>query len=273
MSLRSRLRLGLLLVVAFVAAITVLIAAGIVKECPLALFGSEHEADAGALCRAEFLLNRYQALVAALIALAAAIYAARPVWQQLRLVRVQAASDLLPRLQQEAEEISADEGCVAVANQIVDRLRAAMAEASGSFSGTQVASVIGLLIHIRTGIDGLKSNGAIQAFAHRTTIHSAEQTRRKSFVASLDDVSSACEQIMGIVNPPGGIRGYGGAPTPAYYDEIAPQIAEGVRGRLPGLIKSLDHEIAATTREIGKMKAELQTKTELAIAATRTFVG
>ena len=78
---------------------------------------------------------------------------------------------------------------------------------------------------------------------------------------------------MAIVNPPGGIQGYGGGATPGYYDEIAPQIGESVRHRLPGLIKRLDHEIAATKREIRKMKTELQLKTELTIAATRTFVG
>jgi hypothetical protein len=273
MSLRSRLGLRLLLVVAIVAALAVLIFLGVVKECPIAMFGTDREAGGGVLCRAEFLLNRYQALIAALIALAAAIYAARPVWQQLRLMRVQAATSLFPRLQEEAEELSADEGCLAAAVQIVERLRAAWAEVLGSLSGTQVANIVGLLMHIRTGIDGMKSNGVILAFATRTTIHSAEQARRKSFVASLEDVSSACEQIMAIVNPPTGIQSFGGGVTQANYDEIAPRFAEAVRKLLPSVTDRLNSEISAASLEISKMKVELQSKTELAISATKTFEG
>jgi hypothetical protein len=217
MSLRLGLALSLLALIA--VAIAVLIATGAVKECPVALFGSEHEVDSGALCRTEFLLNRYQALIGALIALGAAIYATRPVWHQLRLLSVQAASDLLPRLKEEAEELSADEGLVATARQIVSKLREIQFDASGYPSGSKVARTVGLFVHVRTAIDSMKSGGAIQHFASRTTISSEEQARRRILIVALDLVSLTCEKIMSIVNPPAGIQGYGGVPTEAYYEE------------------------------------------------------
>ena len=168
MSLRSRLGLRLLLVVAIVAALAVLTFVGVVKECPVGMFGSEHEADGGALCRAEFLLNRYQALFGALVALGAAIYAVRPVWQQLRVLSVQAASDLLPNLRHEENELSEDEGFFAIAGRVADGLFSMEASVKDGIrlSSAQVGKIIGQLNDIALSINGLATE-ATERFANR----------------------------------------------------------------------------------------------------------
>lgn len=123
MYLRSRL-----LIVGFcivLAAVSLLLVTGKLNTCPAALIGSEQQITGPLLCQLEFFLNRYQTLLGSLIALSAAIYAVGPVWRQLRLLSVQAATDLLPHLLTEAKELAADEGFLANANDVASRLHAA----------------------------------------------------------------------------------------------------------------------------------------------------
>src|SRR5271165_7334608 len=99
-----RLRLLLALICLLGAAIGLLVATGRLDACALAVIGTDRQVGGPLLCKFEFFLNRYQTLVGSLIALGAALYAVSPVWRQLRLVSVQAATDLLPHLHQEASE-------------------------------------------------------------------------------------------------------------------------------------------------------------------------
>jgi hypothetical protein len=256
-----------LLVVAFIAAITVLIAAGVVKECPLALFGSEHEADAGALCRAEFLLNRYQALVAALIALAAAIYAVRPVWQQLRVLSVQAASDLLPNLRHEESELSEDEGFLAIAGRVADGLFSIEASVKDGIrlSSAQVGKIIGQLNDIALSINGLAGTGATERFANRIGLNTVDQQRRNALVTALNNVVVNCGLTMAIIKPPGGM------PIDPYYNDMAPAFAQNIRTYVPEVLGPLKSEIARASMDLAKMKADLQSRSELATRIAKGF--
>jgi hypothetical protein len=170
MSLRSGLLIvGLGIVL---AAASLLLVTGKLDTCPAALIGSEHQTTGPLLCQLEFFLNRYQTLLGSLIALSAAVYAVGPVWRQLRLLSVQAASDLLPRLREEAEELSADEGCMANAGHIAAKLHTAQQYARDPHRAVdvRVGSTIGEIQSIGQSILSLRSSGAVDHFASRITL-------------------------------------------------------------------------------------------------------
>jgi hypothetical protein len=269
---RSNLLVALLTIA--LVAIAFVILFGLVG-CPIALVGLEHEAASGAACHVEFLVNRYQTVVAAAIALLAAYYAGRPVWRQLRLLRVQAASELLPRLEQEASELSSDEILVVAAKRIADNLGGAIGTVQSSpFAGAQVGKAIGFLMPVRQGIDGLRSSGAIENFSLRITLHSSEQKNRKSLVDALNEIAGMCEDLMRIANSKAiGVVGYQGTPLEAQYDEVAAPFADAVRLGVPVILDRLNLEISSAVDAITKMKRDVQLRTELALRATKDFAG
>jgi len=87
---------------------------GTVDLCSLSQAGALSGAEAPALCHIEFWLNRYQTLIAALIALGAAMYAGRAAWSQLQATERQLAvllGDLPPDIWVDWEwELDTDEG-------------------------------------------------------------------------------------------------------------------------------------------------------------------
>jgi hypothetical protein len=264
------LRSAILLVIGIVSAVVVvLIVSGRLATCPAALIGLDHQMAGPVLCQLEFFLNRYQTLLGSLIALCAAIYAVRPVWRQLRLVSVQAATDLLPHLRQEADELGADEGFLGGASQIAAKLRMTEACANDPRRPTniRVGDAIGEIQSIGQTILLLRSSGAVDQFANRITLTTSEQGRRRTLVTILENVSLACEKIMGIVKPPGGL------PIAPYYEGIAPQFSAAVEENFPPVLKLLASEIVGTKADVERMRAELQSRTELAIRAAKGFAG
>jgi hypothetical protein len=98
-------------------------------------------------------------------------------------------------------------------------------------------------------------------------LSTTEQQRRRAFISVFEDISSACDLIIGIVKPPGG------TPIGPYYEQIASQFTAAVEENFPEVLKRLTSEGASMKVELEKMRGELQSRTELAIRAARGFVG
>jgi len=264
-----RLRLLLALICLLGAAIGLLVATGRLDACALAVIGTDRQVGGPLLCKFEFFLNRYQTLVGSLIALGAALYAVSPVWRQLRLVSVQAATDLLPHLHQEASEIAADVACLASASKIENQLRAALELGRDPQrpSNVRVGDAIGMLESIGQSLFALKQAGTVDQFANRITLTSSQRQRRQALASIFDDIWSAHDQIMKIVKPPGGM------PIAPYYEQIAPKFSDMIEANIPGVLGRLENEIRSSKVEIQEMHKELHGRTELAIRTSKEFVG
>jgi hypothetical protein len=91
MSLSGR-RLAILAVTLPVALLILALETGAMDLCGPSKAAVTPGAEAPALCYAEFWLNRYQTLIAAVVALGAAVYAGLPAWRQLRATEQQLAA-------------------------------------------------------------------------------------------------------------------------------------------------------------------------------------
>jgi hypothetical protein len=187
----------------------------------------------------------------------------------LRLVSVQAATDLLPHLRQEADELSADESFLSGASQVAAKLRTAQEYVKDPRRpvNVRVGDAIGEIQSIGQAVLSLRSSGSVDQFANRITLTAGEQRRRGTLVEMFETVLLACEKIMAIVKPPGGM------PIAPYYEGIAPQFSAAVEENFRPILKSLTDEIAATKAVIERAKAELQSRTELAIRAAKEFAA
>jgi hypothetical protein len=261
MSIRWLLILGVLVLVAA----GLLFVTGTIAACPAPLLATERQLSGPPLCTFEFFLNRYQILLASLIALTAALCAVAPVWRQLRLLSVQAATDLLPQLRQEAADIAADEAFLATAGQIEQHLVAAGELVCGP--ANPVGETVGALQNVWRLLNGLRQIGSADQYANRITLNTDERQRRLVLVSLLDDVSSAHNLVMQTISPPGGM------PIGAYYEQIAPQFSVSIAATLPPVAERLKSEIAASAETIQKMNSELRARTELAVRTAKGFIG
>jgi hypothetical protein len=249
----------------FLIIVALCLADGIIDVCPLPLIGSEHPPNAPVLCVLEYFLNRYQALIGALIALAAAIYAARPVWQQLRLVSVQAATDLIPHLRDEADEYLSDEQFLARVRDIIGRMELAVEcmDDPRYAPGLRIGNAIGQIQTARASISALQAIG--EKFARRTTLDRAEQQSRGEIITLINRVIGACERTMSTVQPPPGM------PIQPYYESISTHFTQEVERNLPPVTESLKEAVASIESHLKIMRSELQSRTELALRAARRF--
>jgi hypothetical protein len=247
------------------AAISLLVSTGVVATCPATLLGTERQLSGSQLCTVEFFLNRYQTLLGAMIALMAALYAVSPVWRQLRLVSVQAATDLLPHLHDEAAEIAVDETFLTTATQIEQQLVAA--QESVGRPGNPVGDAIGALEAVWRSLQSLQQAGSIDHYVNRITLSAGERERRQLLASLVRDASAAREQIMKTVNPPGGM------PIGPYYEQILPQFSRLIASTIPPVALRLRNEIAVSLQEVQKMKIELRARTEMVVQVAKGFAG
>jgi hypothetical protein len=268
---RPRLFIRLLLAILCLslAAIVILLATGRIALCPIEMIGAAQQSTGPLACRVEFFINRYQALLGSLIALTAALYAVAPVWRQLRLISVQAATDLLPRLHDEAAEIIEDEVFLVSARQIEQELSAVQQYARDPRRAlnVRVGDSIGVLEGLWRSLQALKQSSSIEHFANRITLSANQRNTRQALAAIFDDISSAHRQIMEIIKPPGGM------PIAPYYEQISPQFSDRVEATLPAIFQRLKAEIDLCASQVKSMKSELQARTELVMRTAKRFVG